>query len=435
MQMLMGARHRWLSVVSSSIGNVIEWYEYALYAYFATIISQLFFPAHDATVGVMLTFSTFAAGLAARPIGGIIFGYIGDRFSRKKMLMFTMLLMAIPTLCIGLLPTYASWGVAAPVCLVFLRVLQGIALGGEFGASCVYLFEAVPFGRRGFFGCMALTGVGLGLVLSACTILIVESLLDKHALYAYGWRIPFFVSVIGSLLALYMRRNLEESQDFVVARQHQQLVKHPLIILFRHYKRTMLHLFGIFLTTQTAFFIVFIFSKTMMIDFLHYNTYRAGIFNLASMVSYTLATLVFGYFSDRINKYWLIIIGTTGILLMVYPFIVALQLGYAMMILGIALLLGVFIGITEGILNPIVAESFPVPIRATSVAFCWNMTSILFGGTAPIIAVWLIGHAGGVKAVAWYMIITCMITLVVVGKMLRRNKEYAPALLSPDISS
>src|SRR3990172_8999644 len=156
------------SIISSSLGNVLEWYEYTLYAYFATVISALFFPQNNHFISMIMTFATFAVGLAARPIGGIIFGYIGDRYSRKKMLTFTMLLMSIPTMCIGFLPTYSQIGILAPLLLISLRIIQGVALGGEFGASCVYLYESVPQHKRGFFGSFALTGVGMGLVLSAC---------------------------------------------------------------------------------------------------------------------------------------------------------------------------------------------------------------------------------------------------------------------------
>src|SRR3990167_605820 len=140
------------SIISSSIGNILEWYDYALYAYFSEVISTLFFPSDNRFVSIILTFSTFAVGLAARPFGGIIFGYIGDKFSRKKMLTITILLMSIPTLCIGFLPTYEQIGIAAPIILILLRIIQGVALGGEFGASCVYLYESVPQNKRGFFG-------------------------------------------------------------------------------------------------------------------------------------------------------------------------------------------------------------------------------------------------------------------------------------------
>lgn len=398
------------SIISSSMGNVLEWYEYALYAYFSTVISTLFFSSNDRFVSMILTFSTFAVGLAARPIGGIIFGYVGDRYSRKKMLTITMLLMSIPTLCIGFLPTYEQIGILAPLFLITLRIIQGVALGGEFGASCVYLYESVPQNKRGFFGSFALTGVGLGLVLSACTIHIVESCISQETIYAYAWRIPFFISVFGSLLAFYMRRNLLESPDFLTVQQNHNLSPNPLAELFRNHKASLMSLFAIFLTTQISFFVVFIFGKTMMIDFLHYDARTAGQFNLLTMVSYTIATLIFGYLSDKVNKRYIVLFGAIGIFASVMPFIMSLEAGDVSLIFGMSLLLGAFIGMTEGTLNPIVAETFPINIRATSVAFCWNFTAIAFGGAAPIISMWLIDNAGGASAVAYYLMGACTIT-------------------------
>lgn len=400
------------SVLSSSIGNVLEWYEYTLYAYFATVISSLFFPAENPYVSMILTFMTFAIGLAARPIGGIIFGYIGDKYSRKKMLAFTMLLMSIPTLCIGVLPTYSQIGIAAPICLVCLRILQGVALGGEFGASCVYLYESVPH-KRGFFGCMALTGVGLGLVLSSCTIFIVETFASKEAIYSYAWRLPFFLSVFGAMIGFYMRRSLLETTDFIEAKNNSHLIANPLKEMFKNHKKTLFGLFAIFLTTQISFFVVFIFGKTMMIKFLNYNEHVAGKFNLFTVMSYTVATVFFGYLSDKINKRYIIILGTLGIFLAIYPFILALKLGATALILPLSLLMGALIGMTESTLNPLTAESFPTNIRATSVAFCWNFTAVAFGGIAPIIAMWLIENCGSVDAVAYYLMTACSITMVV----------------------
>lgn len=412
-----------LSVISSSIGNILEWYEYALYAYFSTVISTLFFPTDNHFVSIVLTFSTFAVGLAARPLGGIIFGYIGDRFSRKKMLTVTILLMSIPTLCMGCLPTYEKIGIFAPLILITLRIIQGIALGGEFGASCVYLFESAPQNKRGFYGTLPLSGVGMGLVLSACTILIVESLVSQETLYAYAWRIPFFISVVGSFLAYYMRKNLLESPDFVIAQQKKTLVKNPLFELFRNHKSSLVGLFAIFLTTQISFFVVFIFGKTMMIDFLHYDARTAGKFNLLTMISYTIATVIFGYLSDKINKRYIILLGAAGIFVTVLPFIHSLQSGITSMIFVTSLLLGAFIGMTEGTLNPIVAETFPTNIRATSVAFCWNFTSICFGGVAPILSMWLIQTTGSTSAVAYYLMTACTVTLLSTIYVLVRQKE------------
>lgn len=399
------------SIVSSSIGNILEWYEYVLYAYFSEVISTLFFPSENYFVSIVLTFSTFAVGLAARPFGGIIFGYIGDRYSRKKMLTITILLMSAPTLLIGFLPTYGQIGLFAPICLIMLRIIQGVALGGEFGASCVYLFESVPLHKRGLFGSFALTGVGVGLVLSACTILIVESWVSQETLYAYAWRIPFFISVIGSVLAFYMRKNLLESQDFLEVQKEHHLVKNPLGELFASHKTTLIKLFSIFLTTQISFFVVFIFGKTMMRDFLGYDTHTAGKINILTMISYTVATVGFGYLSDKMNKLYIILAGASGIFLSVWPFIYGLEKGWGALIIGLSLFLGMCIGMTEGTLNSVVAESFPTNIRATSVAFCWNFTSVAFGGVAPILSMWFIQQTGTVSAVAYYLMMACVVTM------------------------
>ena len=411
------------SIISSSVGNVLEWYEYTLYAYFASVISALFFPMDNKLVAMILTFATFAIGLAARPIGGIIFGYIGDRYSRKITLMMSMLLMSIPTILIGLLPTYETIGVAAPILLIVLRIVQGVALGGEFGSSCVYLYESVPQNKRGFFGSLALTGVGTGLVLSSCTIFIVESFVSKETVYEYAWRIPFFISVFGSMIAFYMRRTLLETNDFITAQKDGELVANPFMEMIRNNKSSLVSLFAIFLTTQVSFFVVFIFGKTMMMDFLHYDSHTAGKFNLFTVMSYTVATVIFGYLSDKINKRYIILMGAFGLLIAAYPFIYALKEGGAAFILLMCLLLGVLIGMTEGTLNPLVAESFPTNIRATSVAFCWNFTSVAFGGVAPIASMWLIENAGGVDSVAYYLMAVCSVTIIGVIYSLLRNKR------------
>jgi MHS family proline/betaine transporter-like MFS transporter len=400
------------SVISSSFGNVLEWYEYTLYAYFATVIAKLFFPIENHFISMLFTFITFAIGLTARPIGGIIFGYMSDRYSRKETLAITMLLMSIPTMCIGLLPTYNQIGIMAPILLLLLRIMQGLALGGEFGTSCVYLYESVPQNKRGFFGTLALTGVGLGLILSSCTIFIVEAMVTEEALYAYAWRIPFFISVFASLIAYYIRRNLLETIDFKLVKETGDFIANPFMEMLRNYKLTLLKLFAIFLTTQVAFFVVFIYGKSMMIDFLHFDHYTAGKFNLCTVISYTIATLIFGYLSDKINKKYLILFGIIGIFCTAFPFINFLKEGNPMNILLISIILGALIGIAEGTLNPLVAESFPTNIRVTSVAFCWNFTAIIFGGTAPIISIWLIEKSGTVDVLAYYLITVSAISII-----------------------
>jgi MHS family proline/betaine transporter-like MFS transporter len=192
-------------------------------------------------------------------------------------------------------------------------------------------------------------------------------------------------------------------------------------MLSKH-KITLFSLFAIFLTTQISFFIVFIFEKTMLIEFLNYDSHIAGKFNLLTVISYMFATIFFGYLSDKINKRYLIIVGAFGIFLAIYPLIVALKAGTPTVILGFSLLMGALIGMTEGTLNPLTAEAFPINIRATSVAFCWNFTAVAFGGSAPIIAMWLIRNVGDITVVAYYLMIACFITITVTLAVLWRTK-------------
>ena len=245
------------AIIASLIGNTLEWFEYTLYAYFAVVISALFFPSDSVYIGLLMTFATFTVGLAARPIGGLIFGYVGDKYSRKKMLFVAMMLMSIPTLCIGILPTYEQIGIAAPIILILLRIFQGIALGGEFGASCVYLYESVEQKKRSFYGTLPLTGVGMGLVLSTSTIFLIESVFTQEEVFSYAWRIPFFISVFGAMVALYIRRSLLETTDFLQAVQDKTLLKNPIHELFKNHKYSLFKLFTIFLTTQVSFFVVY----------------------------------------------------------------------------------------------------------------------------------------------------------------------------------
>lgn len=399
------------SVVSASIGNILEWYDYTLYAYFATIITVLFFPTGNYYTAILLTFVTFFVGLVARPIGGLIFGYIGDRYSRKRSLIVSVLLMSVPTLCIGLLPTYYSIGIFAPVLLVILRIVQGLALGGEFGSSCVYLYESVPINKRGFFGTLALTGVGLGLILSSCTVFVIEFFFSREQIISFAWRIPFLASSIGSFLGFYMRHKLIESRDFEKEKSKKGLIENPFTNLLLFHRKTVVFLFSIFLTTQIAFFVVFIFGKNIMIDYLGYNNSTANKINLLIVSNYTLSTLFAGYLSDRFNKKSLILIGIVGIFLCSFPFVYFLQNGSYKSISVISAILGAFIGLSESVLNPFVVELFPIKIRTTAVAFCWNFTSVIFGGSAPLIIMSLMKNYKNIYCVSMYLMAACLISI------------------------
>lgn len=396
-----------------SIGNIFVWYEFMLYAYFATVISKLFFSTDSAYVAMTMTLTTFVIGLASRPVGGVIFGCISDKFGRRKTLVLTVLLMSFFTLCIGLLPTYKQIGIASPICLIGLRILQGIALGGEFGVSCSYLFELAPTTKKDFFGSIAVAGGGLGMILSFCTIFIIEKFVTQAAIYDFAWRIPFFISIFSALLGLCMPKFLVETKNFVAAAQNNKLVVNPFVEMLKNHKATLLNLFAILMASQTSFFLVFSFDKTMAIKFLNQSSSIANKFTLSPIIGFTIATILFGYLSDKINKKNLIFWGSFGIFLSIYPFILFLRQGISCMTLLFSFLMGALTGMVEGALNSIIAESFPTKLRTVGTSFCWNFTAFLYGGTALIVTTWLIGKCG-IVAVAYYLMTACSITILTV---------------------
>jgi MHS family proline/betaine transporter-like MFS transporter len=415
------------SVLASSMGNMLEWFEFTLYAYFAGTIGQLFFPQHDPFFSKIYAFGAFAVGIASRPIGALIFGYIGDKYSRKDTMTMTMMLMSVPTMIIGLLPTYYQIGIIAPIALIILRIFQGIALGGEFGSSCVYLFESVPQKVRGFFGSVSITGAGLGLILSSLTISAIEHYFTNEEILSYAWRLPFIISVIGSLLALYMRKNLIETEDFKKIRSTNQISVNPISEMLKYHKLTILRLFTIFLTSHSSFFVVFIYGKTMMIDNLGVTRGTAGVYMLYTILGYTFATLIFGFLANYMKKIYLLFFGCLGIFSLALPFINSFAQSSQNITLLMCILIGSFVGITQGILSPYVSSSFPSNIRATSVSCCYNFSSALFGGLAPVLSMWLVREYGSADYVGYFLMTMCSISMLSMLYMIFVLKNYDDA--------
>lgn len=402
------------------IGNIIEWYEYTLFIYFAIIISNLFFPPNsNPLISIIWTFMTFWIGALVRPIGGIIFGYIGDKLSRKLILTVSIALMAIPTILIGLMPTYNQIGIIAPITLLILRIIQGLALGGEFGASCVFLFEISPTNKKGLYCSFALLGIGIGIIFSAITVMIIESSFSEYEIYNFAWRIPFLISFINLIISLILRRNLGETRDFIEMQNRNKIISNPFITLIKNHKLLLLKLLTIFLTTKTAFYIAFFFCKTIMIEKLNFADHLASKFNIYTIFSYTIATIIFGYLSDLVNRTHMMLLGNIGILAVAYPFVLAIQVGTPSDILVMSILLGTFIAMIESCLNPITIESFPANIRNTSVALCWNLAAGIFGGGSGVVLLWLIKFHGGIINITYYLIAVSTVTLIILINDLR----------------
>ncbi|MEU8147440.1 MFS transporter [Nonomuraea sp. NPDC048901] len=390
-------------VLASLAGTTIEWYEFFIYGTAAVLVfDKLFFPSYDDLVGTLLSLSTFALAFVARPIGGALFGHFGDRLGRKSMLVVTLCLMGGATLCIGLLPTYDSIGVAAPILLVLLRVVQGLSLGGEYGGAVLMSVEHAARSRRGFFGALVNTGAAWGLLLANLVFLLTSRLSDD-AFLTWGWRVPFLLSAVLVGFGLLIRLKLAESPDFQEVKQRGEVRKAPLAeVLSQHWRRVILMCLA-YIPAGATFYIATVYSlgygeKKLGLD-------RDMILQLVLLVNvFTIAAIpFFGWLSDRVDRkkiFWVSIIGMAAL---PYVWFSAFQSGsFGVMLLGF---LALFIpyAANYGTMPTFFAHVFPPEVRYTGMSVGYTLGTVFGSGLAPIIATWLYDSTGTSTSIALYM--------------------------------
>lgn len=390
-------------VLASLAGTTIEWYEFFIYGTAAVLVfDKLFFPSYDDLVGSLLSLSTFALAFVARPIGGALFGHFGDRLGRKSMLVVTLCLMGGATLCIGLLPTYETIGVAAPVLLVLLRVVQGLSLGGEYGGAVLMSVEHAARERRGFFGALVNTGAAWGLLLANLVFLLTSQLSDD-AFMAWGWRVPFLLSAVLVGLGLVIRLKLAESPDFQEVRERGEVRKTPIAeVLTKHWPRVLLMCLA-YIPAGATFYIATVYSlsygeKQLGLD-------RDMILGLVLLVNvFTIVAIpFFGWLSDRVDRkriFWMSIVVMAAL---PYVWFSAFQSGsFWLMLLGFIALFIPYAA-NYGTMPTFFAHVFPPAVRYTGMSVGYTLGTVFGSGLAPIIATSLYDSTGSWLAIAIYM--------------------------------
>lgn len=378
-------------VVASVLGNALEWYDFFLYGTAAALVfGPLFFPVSgDPLQGTLLAFSGFAVGFLARPLGGILFGHIGDRYSRKMTLIMTLTLMGATTFVIGLLPTYAQIGIWAPLSLIILRFLQGVASGGEWGGGVLMLSENAPTSRRGFYTAWSQMGVSGGFVLSAFAFYLVQQLPESDFL-SWGWRVPFLLSIVIFLVGVYIRKNIRESKAFTQAKPEDKHEKIPLLVLVREHPKALLQAIALRLPENGASYIFFTFS---VVYAKHIGIGTGEIISavtLAMLIEF-FSILFWGALSDKIGLKPVYYIGVIGLLVMAFPFFWLLSTGsYGAVMLAMFLGLPVCHGAMIGTQPCIMSDLFPVRVRYSGLALGHEVGSIFSGGLGPMLAVALL---------------------------------------------
>ncbi len=375
------------------------------------IIGSLFFPGSDSTVSLIAAFGVFAAGYLMRPFGGIIFGHIGDRYGRKKALFLSILMMAIPTTLIGLLPTHQQIGWYAPLLLTILRLAQGLSVGGEFTGSISFLVEKAPEGKRGYYGSWTTFGVMGGMLLGSLIAAVVSNILTPAQLYDFGWRIPFiFGSGIG-ITGLYLRKGMREGEQFERMRK-EGISRSPLRDFWKGHRVPAIKLILISWGFAVSVYLVLIFLPTYLHKFLGVPLESALSTHTIAMAVMMLLIPLMGRLSDRIGRKPVMMAGMAGFVVLTLPLFTLLFKSTFSAILAAMLAFVVMEGMLQAALPALMSEMFPTRIRYTGLSVSYNISLALFGGTAPLIATWLIHISDNIRMPAFYLIISTLVSLV-----------------------
>jgi MHS family proline/betaine transporter-like MFS transporter len=398
-------------VIAGLAGNVMEWYDFGSYGFFAAVLGKQFFPASDPTVSLLASFAVFAIGFIGRPLGALIFGHIGDRSGRKRALMASVIMMAIPTMLIGLLPTYAQIGVFAPLLLVALRLFQGLAVGGEFTTSMVLLVEGAQRSRRGYIGSFASFGAVGGMLIGSAVGAAITGFLPAAAIASWGWRAAFLFGLVIAAIVLYVRRRLPADAVIVAIAEARHS---PVVTAFKTQWRTILKIIGMIMTLGIGFYLNFVYLSTWLVQFDHISRAEALALNCLGLGLQLPLLPLAGVLADRIGPKAVILLSTIGFALFSWPIYLLIGHGtVASIVTGQALLAFLQCGIS-GAVPAFMVEALPKHVRCTSLSFGQNLAQAVFGGTVPMVAVALISATHYPLAPALYLAAAGVVSFFVV---------------------
>ncbi|PEJ34190.1 MFS transporter [Peribacillus butanolivorans] len=412
-------------LIASLVGSSIEWFDYFLYGTVAALVfNQLFFVNEDPTIGLLLSYASFALAFFIRPFGGVIFSHIGDRIGRKKTLVLTLSLMGVATFGMGLLPTYQAVGIWAPILLITLRLVQGLGIGGEWGGALLLAVEYAPAEKRGLFGAIPQMGVTIGMLLGTIALSIM-TLLPESAFMTWGWRLPFIFSALLVFFGLWIRKGIDETPSFKKVKESGEVPKLPIVETLKYYWREVLIAVGA-KVVETAPFYIF---STFVVS---YATSTLGFSRTATLTAVMIATIIttilipfMGMLSDKIGRKKLFIGGTIGMALFAFPYFWLLQQkSVLLLIIATVIGLGVIWAPITAVLGTMFSEIFDARIRYTGITLGYQIGAALAGGTAPLVATALLNRFNNSYVpVAIYIIFASLVSLAAIGAVKDRSNQ------------
>jgi MHS family proline/betaine transporter-like MFS transporter len=364
------------------IGNVMEWYDFAVYGYFAVIIGQLYFPSKNPTISLIASFGAFAAGFLARPLGGIIFGRIGDLVGRQRAMLLSVITMAVPTVMMGLLPTYESIGILAPILLVLLRLIQGLSVGGEYTSSLIFMVENAPPNRRAFSAVWGAWGASAGILLGSGVGYLMNVILTINQLHLWGWRIPFILGGGVAFFGFILRRGFHSEETLSRS-------KSPTRDIFTVYRKDILRVILLNIGFSAGFYTLFVYTVNFLQQVAKFSNEKALRNNSIAMVMLLIIMPIAAKFADKYGRKKVLGVGFTLLALTAVPLFHVMGQGIRWVTLGCQFGLALPLGIISGAMAAINVELMPRDVRCTGLAFSYNLAVGIFGGVTPLVVTWL----------------------------------------------
>jgi len=404
----------------------MEWFDYGIYGYFAVAISTNFFPANDPMVSLILSFMVFGLGFIARPVGGFIFGHFGDRIGRKNTLSATVILMGGSTFIMGILPTYAQIGITAPIILTIVRLLQGIAAGGEWGSAVSFLGEYSKPNRRAFIVSFSQVGSAFGLLLGSLLGLLLSNIFSTDTLNAWGWRPAFILGILIAIFGYYIRRGVDETPVFQNTKESEKYTEKPLVNAFKDHKLGMVTCFLLISGALVTYWLILSFMPTYISQFLKLPMSSGFSLTAITLIVYMIALPISGLLADIFGRKPIMLLGAGGIVVFSYPLfnVLAHTTSYASMAVVVSLLAVIF-ALFNGPNTVAMSELFPANVRVSGFSVPYQLASAVFAGTALMAATWLINKTGNVMMVPIYMCATMLITLLTTIFLYKETKNIS----------
>ncbi|SNY63419.1 MFS transporter [Pantoea sp. GL120224-02] len=404
--MSLSAAHKRV-LIAGSVGNFIEWYEFAVYGFMATLMAKNFFQleGESALTSLILTYAAFAVAFFFRPLGAVVFGRLGDRYGRKPVLIAVLILMTLATAVIGLVPVYASIGVAAPLLITALRILQGLFAGGEYGGAVSLMTEFAPPGKRGFYGAWQSLTVAFGLLAGVAVVAVLPLLIGDAAMMAWGWRIPFLLALPLGAIALWLRSGLEESPQFEQATNAESASVSATV-------RAIVLGIGRLMVWSAAGYTYLVIMPTYLQAALHTGFNQALLIAVISNLGFAATILPAGILSDRVGRRTVMLLATFLLLVLAFPLLKVLQdpLNGLLIKAAVVFVAGALVGMLAGPGPAMLAEMFPTRVRYTGLGLAYSLSNALFSGCAGLIITGLMKQTGNADIPAWYVMGTALVS-------------------------